>query len=132
MPTITPDRPDASSFSALDRILVVGGSKRAVDLLRLATIRSDDVVLVAEHIDAVALRFARRFAIETRERPFSDSDLADASVALVALGDEEAENSIVRSARRRHVGIHVVDRPLVSDFTLLALLEHPSLATLAA
>ena len=105
------------------RVLVVAAPDRALDLLRLATLRSDDVVLVAETVSARASLFAESFAIDVAQRPFRDADLADASVILLSLPDRADENRIVRSARRMGVPVHVVDRPLVSDFTLLALLE---------
>lgn len=115
-----------------DRILVLGSSSCAVDLLRLATIRSDEVVFLAETITEPARQFARRFAIETHERRFMVTDLDGASAALVSLGDDEAENRVVRAARRRGVGIHVVGRPLVSDFTILAMLQQRPLTGVAA
>ena len=108
---------------APDKIVVIGGSPQTLDLLRLATVRSDDVVLVAETIDAATRRVIDHFAIEYRASPASDRDLEGAAAVLVTIGDIDRENRIVRSARRRNIPIHVRSRPLVSDFTMLDLVE---------
>lgn len=104
----------------------------AVDLMRLAVLRSDDVRFVAEAIRPEAERLAVRFAIEVQRRSFVPGDLAGTAAVLVALDDPEAENSVVREARRRGVPVHVVDRPLVSDFSMLGMLEQPDLLRRAA
>ena len=124
MPRSVPDpRPDP----AADRVLVVATPARAVDLMRLAVLRSDDVRFVAETVSPEAQRLALRFAIEVEPRSFVPDDLAGTAAVLVALDDREAENRIVRAARRRGVPVHVSDRPLVSDFSVLAMLEQPGL-----
>ena len=110
-----------------DRVLVVAAPSQALDLLRLAVLRSDDVVFVAETVPAQAQRFAQHFAVEVVRRPFAADDLAGVAALLVALDDRETENRIVREARRHGVPVHVVDRPLVSDFSVLGMLERPSL-----
>lgn len=115
-----------------NRILVAGGSERALGLLRLATIRSDDVVLVHPSPEAAVKRFAERFAIEVCDRNLHDADLIGASVVLVAMGNVEAENDVVRLARRRGIPVYVADRVLVSDFEMLAFLEQRPLSASAA
>lgn len=112
-----------------DRVLVVAAPDHALDLLRVAALRSDDVIFVAEAISAKARRFAEHFAVAVAERSFTDADLADATAVLLSLDDRESENRVVRSARRRGVPVHVVDRPLLSDFTVLGLLERPASQT---
>ena len=120
-------RPDAAPadepVSAPDRIVVVGGSAQTLDLLRLATIRSDDVLLVAEDIDEATRRVVDHFAVEYRAGPGSDGDLDGAAAVLLTIGDIDRENRMVRSARRRNIPVHVRSRPLVSDFTMLDLVE---------
>ena len=91
--------------------------------MRLAVIRSDDVVFVGESADAATLRFVDRFAIEHRRRLVEDTDLAGVTAVLVANGDAGVENRIVRQARRCGIPLYVDARPLVSDFTRLELLE---------
>ena len=118
--------------SGRDRILVAGGSGRALGLLRLATIRSDDVVLIHPASEPAVRRFAELFAIEVRDRKPNEADMVEASVVLVAIGDAAAENEVVRLARRCGVPVHVADRVLVSDFELLAFLEQRPLSSLAA
>ncbi len=114
-------------FLKPDRIAVVGSSRRILDLLRIATVRSDDVVLFAAAVDAPTRRFADHFAIEVRRGPPADADLDAATAVLVSTGEMETENRVVRAARRLGVPVHVAERPLVSDFTLLELVErHPS------
>lgn len=115
-----------------DRVLVVGDTARTIDLLRLATIRSDDVVLIAPRPDAALRQFANRFAIEIRERRAEATDVGEASTVLVAIGDMEAENTLVRMARRWGVLVHVSGRDLVSDFRPLEFLEQRPSASVAA
>jgi siroheme synthase (precorrin-2 oxidase/ferrochelatase) len=118
--------PPPPTTIAHDRIVLVGGGPATLDLLRLATIRSDDVVLVAPTIEPHALAYARRFAVECRHAVATDADLDGATCILVAIDDMDAENVLVRAARRLGVPIHVVGRQLVSDFDLLAFLERRS------
>lgn len=106
-----------------DRVVVVGGGAETLGLLRMASVRTDDVLLVAEHLDGAARRLADLFAFEAREGEASEEDIAGASALLVAIGDLGRENATVRAARRRGIPVHVAGRPLVSDFTLLALVE---------
>ena len=111
---------------------MAGGSDHTLGLLRLATIRSDEIVLIIEEPDAAVRRFAAQFAIELRERRPRAADIDAASAVLIAIGDVEAENSLIRAARRQGIPVHVADRDVVSDFRLLEFLEkHPS-AALAA
>lgn len=118
---LSPARPDH------DRIVVVGGGPFTLDLLRLATVRSDDVVLVAPRIDGAIRRFTDRFAVDVRKRAAADADLVGATAVIVAAGDVDVENRIILDARRRAIPVHVWNRPLVSDFTLIGMLErHPS------
>lgn len=107
----------------VDRIVVVGGSRQTLDLLRLATVRSDEIVLIAEAIDDATRRFVDHFAIEYRPRQETESDLTGATAILASVGDVERENLLVRNARRRRIPIHVGNRALVSDFTMLDLVE---------
>ena len=119
----SPDRLQAGT----DRIVVVGGAPRTLDLLRLATIRSDDVVLVAEALDAATRRFVDHFAIDYRPGPAYGPDVEGAAAVLVAIGDVARENALVRSVRRLNIPVHVDARPLLSDFTMLELVErHPA------
>ena len=118
--------------SGRDRILVAGGSGRALGLLRLATIRSNYVVLIHPASETAVRRFAELFAIEVRDPKPNGADMVEASVVLVAIGDAAAENEVVRLARRCGIPAYVADRALVSEFELLALLEQRPLSSLAA
>ena len=123
--------PAAAPRPDRDRILVVAAPDQALNLLRLAILRSDDVLFVADAIPPEARRFATRFALEVAERPLEDADLAGAAAMLLSLPDAEEENRVLRQARRQRVPVHVVDRPLVSDFSVLAMLEHPGMSLAA-
>ena len=125
-------RTTSNTGPAPDQILIFGGSPRTLDLLRLATIRSDSIVLIGRAFDEPIRRYAAHFAIEIREPVDRTADLGGASAVLVALGDVEAENRIVRAARRRAVPVLVADRALVSDFTLIEFLEQRPHTSLAA
>jgi uroporphyrin-III C-methyltransferase / precorrin-2 dehydrogenase / sirohydrochlorin ferrochelatase len=124
--------PARASSRLTDRILVAGGSDRTLGLLRLAVIRSDDVVLIAATPDPAVRRFADRFAIEVIARPAREDDINEVAAVLIAIGDAQAENSLVRAARRHRVPVHVADRTLVSDFDMLEFLEQRTPAVLAA
>ena len=128
MSSLAPSAP-ADHRPVEDRILLVGGARPTLDLLRLATIRSDDVVLVGESVDDTAAAYALRFAVERQAHAARDADLTGAASILVALDDLEHENKIVRAARRRGIPVFVSGRPLVSDFTLLEFLERRPSAT---
>ena len=115
-----------------DRVLVVASPGHAIELLRWATLRSDDVLFVAPVTNEPARRFASRYAIELRERPVADRDFAGVSALLLGLDDHDAENALIRRARRHGVLAHVRGRPLVSDFSVLAMMEQPWPVRLAA
>ena len=106
-----------------DRVVVVGGGAETLGMLRMASVRTDDVLLVTAHLDGPARRLADLYGFEAREGEASDADIAGASALLVATGDRGRENAAVRAARRRGIPVHVAGRPLVSDFTLLDLVE---------
>lgn len=106
-----------------DRVAVFGGCADTLALLRLASVRSDDLLLIADAVDAATLRFVETFAVELRSAPPTDGDVAGASAVVVSLGDRGRENALVRAARRRGIPVHVAGRPLVSDFTMLELVE---------
>ena len=122
-----PGRPDR------DRILVLAdGGAATLELLRLAVLRSDDVVAVIDDADARVRRFAEQFAIDLTVRAPRLEDLQGAVAVLIALGDPVAENRFIRAARAADRPIHVAGRPLVSDFTALAFLEQRPFTQLAA
>ena len=106
-----------------DRVVVVGGASNTLDLLRLATVRSDDVVLFCERPGPAIRRFAERFAVEVFTRAPQDEEISGANVVLVSVGDAEYENRLVRQARRFALPVHVTARPQLSDFTLIEMLE---------
>jgi len=106
-----------------DRVLVVGGGNATIDLVRLATVRTDDVVVVSRSIDDRLRRLTSMFAVETRNRTPRESDIAEANLVLVNADDVEVENEVVRIARRHGVPVHVSNRPVVSDFEPMEMLE---------
>jgi siroheme synthase (precorrin-2 oxidase/ferrochelatase) len=120
-------KPVQEHSAAQDRIVVIGGSARTLDMLRIAAIRSDDVVLFVDCMDAPVKRFTDMFAIDVQRRRPVAADLDGTTAVLVATGAPETDNWVVHNARRRNLPVHVADRPLVSDFTLMELVErHPS------
>lgn len=103
---------------------MVGGSQRTVELLRLATLRSDDVVLVADRLDPGSERHVEHFVIEHRPTADLDAVMAGrATAVLVGASDAALESRAIRAARRGGLPVHVSGRPLVSDFTMLEFLE---------
>ena len=116
-------RPETASP---DRIVVIGGSERTLDVLRIAAIRSDDVVLFVDRLETRIKRFTDMFAIAVEQRRAGVADLVDTAAVLVTTGEPESENWAVRNARRHNIPVHVAERPLVSDFTLIELVERHS------
>ena len=110
---------------------MLGSADKTLDLLRLALLRSDAVVAVASDPDFAARRFTAQFAIELYDRAPQPRDFDDVTAALIAL-DDESENVLVREAWRRGVPVHVMGRPLVSDFSRLDLVAQRRLSILAA
>lgn len=111
---------------------MLGSADKTLDLLRLALLRSDAVVAVASDPDFAARRFTAQFAIELYDRAPQPRDFDDVTAALIALGDDESENGLVREAWRRGVPVHVMGRPLVSDFSRLDLVAQRRLSVAAA
>ena len=112
-------------------IVVASTNSHALDLLRAAVLRSDDVVALVDEPGANVRRFVDQFAVELNATSLGEA-LNRAGALLVSLDNTDAENEIVRAARKAHVPVHVRGRDLVSDFTLLDLLEQRPLSALAA
>lgn len=125
-------RTPSSGLRDIEPILVIGGSHRTLDLLRVAVLRSDDIVAVVPHPDDQTSRYAAHFAVDLIDHWPDDLAMTDLAAALISIGDIEEENRWVRDARRHRLPIHVADRPLVSDFTLLDFLEQRPLSLQAA
>lgn len=106
-----------------DRILIAGGGARTLDLLRLATVRSDDVILVGESFDAKVLETARRYSIKVEAREVDERDVAEADAVLVDMPEAQTGERLQRIARVRGAPVHMADSPHASDFTLLQFLE---------
>ena len=107
-----------------DRVVVAGGSCQTIDFLRLATVRTEEVVLVMERLDDAIRRFVRLFPIEVHERALVDGDLDGVSTMLITIGDIGQEDRAIREARWRGIPVHVADRAALSDFTMLDFLHH--------
>jgi hypothetical protein len=117
----------ASRASRRDRIVVVGGAIDTVDLLRLATVRSDDVALFVPALDPALRRFVQHFAVQVRLCKPSDQDLAGASAILLSSTCEETTRIVLAAAHRFEIPLHASQQPMLSDFTLIEMLErHPS------
>jgi hypothetical protein len=58
-----------------------------------------------------------------RDRTPSDGDFQGATCGLIAIGDVDLENRLVLAAHRHGVPVHVAERFVMSDFSLLAFLE---------
>lgn len=105
-----------------DRIIIFGGSPKTIDLLMLAVIRSDDVLLVGAHLEADVHRYAQRFAVE-HKTTFEDADIPTAASILVAHDNIAAATRLAQQARAAGTPIYVADQPLLSDFNILEFIE---------
>jgi siroheme synthase (precorrin-2 oxidase/ferrochelatase) len=110
-----------------ERLVLVGGAKDTLDLLRLATVRSDSVLLLMPCPGEDIIRYARHFGVSVETRPAEAGDLVAAGLAIIATADPRLDMQALRFARRSGVPVHVRGQPQLSDFTLIAMLEwHPS------
>ena len=101
-----------------DRTVLFGGSPQTLGLLRLALIRSDNVLLVASRPDLALSRYAERMQVERRFTP-DGSELDGALAVLVSDGHRRTEDAVIRDAKLRSIPVYVADRPRISDFTML-------------
>jgi hypothetical protein len=74
-----------------DRIVVFGDAPQTLDVLRLATIRSDHVALIASQTDGATRQFIDRFAIDDRQGLPREADIAGAASVLVTIGQLDTE-----------------------------------------
>jgi len=110
-----------------ERVVVVGGSAGTLDLLRLATVRSENVVLLTQAYDEAVGRYARHFAVSIELRQAEAEDFREADLAIIATEDARQDARALRLARRHGVPAHVWGQVHLSDFSLIAMLEwHPS------
>lgn len=116
-----------SPLPGQERVLVVGGSPRTLDLLRLATVRSENVVVIAPSVDEAVARYARHFGVSLETRRAESEDFSEADLAIISTDDVREDSRAVRLARRHGAPIHVFGQPQLCDFTLMGMLEwHPS------
>jgi siroheme synthase (precorrin-2 oxidase/ferrochelatase) len=110
-----------------ERVLVVGGSSATIELIRLATVRSENVVLIATTSEPDVERYARHFDVVIEGRKAVADDFGEADLAIVSTGDLREDGRVLRMARRQGVPIHVYGQPHLSDFSIMGMLNwHPS------
>jgi siroheme synthase (precorrin-2 oxidase/ferrochelatase) len=110
-----------------ERLLLVGGSAATIDLLRLATVRSENVVLVASAHDKAVARYARHFGVAIEMRGAVAEDFDETDLVIVATRSAREDGRAMRLARRRGIPVHVFGQPHLSDFSIMGMLEwHPS------
>ena len=111
-------------FDLRDRpCLLVGGGEVAARKLRLLRGAGATVTIVAPSVTAEIAGLAAAGHIRWRDRAFHAEDLADAILAFAATGDEEVDRAVARAGRMAGVPVNVVDAPVLSDFTVPAIVD---------
>lgn len=110
-------------FLQLNRLhtLLVGGG--AVALEKLTAILSNSpratITMVAKEVSGdVRLFAADNPRITIFERPFEDSDLDEADIAVIATNNDVLNEQIRAAARQRRLLVNVADKPELCDFYL--------------
>src|SRR4051812_37003505 len=106
-----------------ERVLLVGGAAATIDLLRLATVRSENVLLLASTHDTAVGRYARHFGVAIERRPVAVEDFEEADLVIIATQSVREDGRALRLARRRGVPAHVYGQPHLSDFSIMGMLE---------
>jgi siroheme synthase (precorrin-2 oxidase/ferrochelatase) len=110
-----------------EHVLLVGGSPRTLDLLRLATVRSENVLLVSPFLDEAVSRYARHFGVTVESRRAQPDDSLEAELAIISTDSFREDSRVLRFVRHHGVPVHVFGQPQLCDFTLMGMLEwHPS------
>jgi siroheme synthase-like protein len=105
------------------RCVVVGGGPVAGRKVTGLVEAGAAVIVVAPQVcpalDAVALVQE----VELRRRPFTDTDLDDAFLVIVATDDPAVNRQVVEEARQRRVLVNAADDPANCDFILPAIVR---------
>jgi uroporphyrin-III C-methyltransferase/precorrin-2 dehydrogenase/sirohydrochlorin ferrochelatase len=105
------------------RALVVGGSEaaaRKVDLLLSAGAR---VSLIAGSVNGELAQLIAEGRVAWAGRTFDDGDLVGVTLVVVATDDEALRMRVSSLAQRYCVPVNVVDEPLLSSFTMPAIID---------
>lgn len=96
--------------------IVIGGGAIAARKVQDLLAAGARVTVVAAQPSAAIRELEAAHRIEGRWRPYEDSDLDDAFVAIAATDDETVNRRVFRDATRRKVLVNVVDRPEYCTF----------------
>lgn len=103
------------------RVLLVGGGNVAMEKLRAMkdNAPATSIHLVATVISAEVKKFAFDHPqIQLTERPFTESDLDNADLVIVAVNDQNVSSQIKSLANQKKLLVNVADQPALCDFYL--------------
>ena len=112
------------------QILLVGGGPVALEKLSAIYANSPraKVKLVALHIsDELRIFAASHIELHMEERAFTDSDLQDIDLLIVASNNKALNELLREKAKTRHILLNVADKPALCDFYLGAVVQKGNL-----
>ncbi|TZF83047.1 bifunctional precorrin-2 dehydrogenase/sirohydrochlorin ferrochelatase [Pedobacter sp. BS3] len=107
------------------RFLIVGGGNVALEKLQAIFSNSPaaTVKLVAGKIAPATLQFLRSRQIPYAEKSFSEQDLQDVNLVIVAVNDKNASRQIKICCRHHNILTNVADTPDLCDFYLSSVVQ---------
>ena len=105
------------------RALVVGGSDAAARKTELLLAVGARVTLIAATVDGEIAEWIGQGRIEWGGALFDGKDLDGVALVIVASDDEVLTARVSSAARTRNLPVNVVDRPLLSSFSMPAIVD---------
>ena len=110
-------------------VLLVGGGNVALEKLGalLGNCPEARIKLVATEISGEVRAVLSTNLIPFEERPFSQDDLDNIDLAIIAVNDPDASSAIYQQCRERKVLTNVADKPHLCDFYLSSVVQKGNL-----
>jgi uroporphyrin-III C-methyltransferase / precorrin-2 dehydrogenase / sirohydrochlorin ferrochelatase len=101
-------------------VLVVGGTEKATQKLRILTRTRATISVVAEQVTAEIAELVKSGAVKHIARAFRSADIVGHTVVFAANDDEVRDTAVAAAANAAGVLVNVVDGPAQSGFVLPA------------
>ncbi|HWA42982.1 MAG TPA: siroheme synthase CysG [Hypericibacter adhaerens] len=104
-------------------VLLVGGGETALQKLRLLRKAGARLRLVAPELAPDLASALEEGGVEWRAEPLTPAHFAEATLAVIATGDEGRDRAGAAMAKEARVPVNVVDRADLSDFIVPAIVD---------
>lgn len=104
-------------------VVIVGGSEKALQKLRLVANTSARIRVVAETVSDDIASLALSSALVLERRSFTTSDVAGAAIVFAASDDPKLDLAVAAAAKAQGIPVNVVDAPRASSFIVPAIVE---------